>query len=121
MGSDVASCVALKANDGLSSRGMSLHGAGFIVTPAHAEHLGLGTRAGLDHHIREYRNGRDLTARPRNVMVIDLFGLTADDVRTRFGAVYQHLLETVKPARDAQAAQSSPDNSRVADGHGTSR
>ena len=54
----------------------------------------------LDHHIREYRNGRDLTERPRGVLVIDLHGLTADDVRQGFPTVYQHLLERVKPERD---------------------
>ena len=39
-------------------------------------------------------------ARPRNVLAIDLFGLTAEEVRTRFPEVYQHLLTTVKPERD---------------------
>jgi len=40
-------------------------------------------------------------AHPRNVLAIDLFGLTADEVRTRFPEVYQHLLTAVKPERDA--------------------
>ncbi len=50
----------------------SLCMAGFIVTPAEAEHLGLGKRMDSSKHIRDYRNGRDLTSRPRGVMVIDL-------------------------------------------------
>jgi hypothetical protein len=70
------------------------------VTPQLAEHLGLGRRPGLEQHIRQYRNGRDLTYRPRGVMVIDLDGLTAGDVRQRFPEVYQHLLVHVKPERD---------------------
>jgi hypothetical protein len=76
------------------------HGAGFIVTPDEARGLGLGTVPGLDQHIRPYRNGRDLTGTTRGVLVIDLFGLQADDVRQRFPAVYQWLLERVKPERD---------------------
>ncbi len=32
-------------------------------------------------------------------MVIDLFGLSQDEVRTRFPEVYQHVLQTVKPER----------------------
>ncbi|WP_439525320.1 DNA methyltransferase, partial [Marivita sp.] len=36
IGADVAGAVALKANDGISSPGVKLHGAGFIVTPAEA-------------------------------------------------------------------------------------
>jgi hypothetical protein len=92
--------VALKANAFVCSPGVKLHGDGFIVTPAQAEHLGLGKRPGLEAHIRAYRNGRDLTARPRGVMVIDLDGVLIDDVRRRFPEVYQHLLATVKPERD---------------------
>ena len=34
-------------------------------------------------------------------MVIDLFGLTDDEVRTRFPEVYQHVMLHVKPERDA--------------------
>lgn len=34
--------------------------------------------------------------------VIDLFGLNAQEVRERFPAVYQHVLERVKPDRDAK-------------------
>ena len=61
--------------------------ARFIVTPNEASVLGLGKREGLEKHIRAYRNGRDLTAHPRGVMVIDLFGLDADEVRGRFPEV----------------------------------
>ncbi|MGA2494606.1 MAG: DNA methyltransferase [Roseiarcus sp.] len=100
VGVDVTKVVALKANAFVCSPGVKLHGDGFIVTPAQAEHLGLGKRPGLEAHIRAYRNGRDLTARPRGVMVIDLDGVLIDDVRRRFPEVYQHLLATVKPERD---------------------
>jgi hypothetical protein len=71
------------------------------VTPEKARDLGLGTVPGLERHIRHYRNGRDITSRPRGAMVIDLFGLTAEEVRTRFPAVYQHIVDHVKPERDA--------------------
>jgi methylase of polypeptide subunit release factors len=101
VGADVTALPALKANAFLSSRGMMLFGSGFIVTPADARHLGLGRRPGLENHIRLYRNGRDLTGTPRGAMVIDLFGLDADEVRKRFPEVYQHILATVKPERDA--------------------
>ena len=65
--------------------------AGFIVSPAEAEHLGLGKRDGLEAHIRPYVNGRDLVQRTRGTMVIDLFGLNEKEVRQRFPEVYQHL------------------------------
>lgn len=99
VGVDIAAAMPLRAHQGLCSRGVSLHGAGFIVTDAETRHLGLGRRAGLDRHIRPYRNGRDLTSRPRGVSVIDLHGLDIDDVRRRFPEVYQHLLLCVAPER----------------------
>ncbi|MBR3194113.1 DNA methyltransferase [Bosea sp. (in: a-proteobacteria)] len=101
IGPDMTRTLALHANEGLCSRGVSLHGSGFIVTPAEAEALGLGRRPGLDDHIRRYRNGRDLTARSRNVMAIDLFGLSAAEVRERFPEVYQHVKLRVKEEKDA--------------------
>lgn len=100
VGVDVTGALALRANEGLCSRGVPLHGAGFIVRENEAKALGLGRYAGLDTHIRPYRNGRDLMASPRRAMVIDLDGLTAEDVRNRFPEVYQHLLLTVKRERD---------------------
>ena len=51
-------------------------------------------------HIRLYRNGRDLTANSRDIMIIDLFGLSIDEVRNKFPAVFQWILERVKPERD---------------------
>jgi hypothetical protein len=74
----------------LSSPGVKLHGAGFIVTPEEAAQLGLGQRPGLERHVREYRNGRDLTDSPRGVLVIDLFGLDGrGGALTRFPQFYQ--------------------------------
>lgn len=100
VGVDATAAKALAANEGLSSNGMMLAGAGFIITPQEAEHLGVGKRPGLENHIRDYRNGRDLTSRPRGVKLIDLFGLMPDDIRTRFPEIYQHIVATVKPERD---------------------
>lgn len=100
IGANVAGVKALRANLDLSNRGVQLFGAGFMVTSEEARTLGLGTVAGLEKHIRAYRNGRDLTDAPRGFLVIDMFGLTSEEVRNRYPAVYQRLLERVKPERD---------------------
>lgn len=101
-GANVAGACPLLACLGLSSPGVKLHGSGFIVTPDDAVDIGLGTMPNLENHIRAYRNGRDLAQSPRGVMVIDLFGLTIKQVREQYPAVYQHLLERVKPERDSK-------------------
>jgi hypothetical protein len=109
-GVDVNSVVLLKANEGLASPGVKLHGAGFIVSPQKARDLGLGSRPGLDEHIRPYVNGRDLLQHSRRAMVIDLQGLTEREVRERFPEVYQHVLLTVKPERDLNNEQYRREN-----------
>ena len=100
IGADVAGAVPLQANSTISNRGMQLIGSGFIVSSEQAKTLGLGRVPGLEKHIRLYRNGRDLTHKPRGVMVIDLFGLTTPEIQDRFPEVYQWVLERVKPERD---------------------
>ena len=112
IGANVAAALSLKANALLSQEGVKLHGKGFIVSPEEAAVLlpsplageGLGER-GMSTHtvIRPFRNGRDLADRPRGDLVIDLYGLTADEVRSGYPAIYQWILERVKPERDAKA------------------
>ncbi|GAB2522276.1 class I SAM-dependent DNA methyltransferase [Simplicispira piscis] len=94
VGANVAAVVHLQANGKISSRGVMLFGAGFIVSPEQATSWGSPTL------VRPYRNGRDLTDRPREAMVIDAFGLNTDELRRQYPAVYQWLLERVKPERD---------------------
>jgi hypothetical protein len=100
VGTDVTKGRPALANDGICSPGVKLHGDGFIVTKEAAIRLGLGKRPGLERHIRDYRNGRDLTSHSRGHLVIDLFGLNEGQVRAQYPEVYEHLLETVKPERD---------------------
>jgi hypothetical protein len=100
IGANITKTQKLNANFGICHDGVKLHGRGFVITPQQAEFLGLGRRQGLEKFVRPYRNGRDLAATPRDLRVIDLFGLEADEVRTRFPEIYQHLLVAVKPERD---------------------
>ena len=110
VGPNIVGCEPLRANERVSNRGVVLHGAGFIVTPQQATALGLGKVAGLESFIKQYRNGRDLTQRPRGVMVIDLFPLTEAEVRDRFPAVYQWVVDRVKPERDHNNRESRRKN-----------
>ena len=100
VGVDVTGALKLRANEGVCSPGVKLHGSGFIVTPNEAKNLGLGTRVGLEKHIRKYRNGKDMTARARGVMVIDNYPLSQEELRARYPEVYQHVAEKVKPERE---------------------
>ncbi|WP_395945601.1 class I SAM-dependent DNA methyltransferase [Brevundimonas sp.] len=102
--------VDLKANAGLAYRGVQLMGAGFMVSPARGRALLSGSEADAPSPLRAYRNGRDLADRARGFEVIDLFGWDEAEVRRRHPAIYQHLLETVKPERDRNNRASYRDN-----------
>jgi len=104
IGANVAGVSSLRANGELTSRGLMLFGAGFIVTPEEA------LRLDADAPIKPYRNGRDLTDRPRGVKLIDLFGLSAEEVRARYPATFQWVLERVKPERDHKRDKSISEN-----------
>ncbi|HCF3019029.1 TPA: class I SAM-dependent DNA methyltransferase [Pseudomonas aeruginosa] len=98
-GANVASAVPLGANRGISVRGLVLMGAGFVVDKPQAEKLGLGFVTGAEKVIRPYRNGKDITDKPRGVFVLDAYGLSQDQLRELHPAVYQWLFERVKPER----------------------
>lgn len=100
IGADVASAVALRANQNIAGMGVKLHGAGFIVTESEATRfLAENTEEGR-HHIRRFVNGRDLTQTGRQAYVIDFFGLSEDQARRLLPSAFQRVLDTVKPERD---------------------
>ncbi|MBK9274961.1 MAG: class I SAM-dependent DNA methyltransferase [Flavobacteriales bacterium] len=100
IGADVANALPLRSNAGISNRGVLLVGDGFVVTPEAAKELGLERRPGLDHYIRPYFTGRDLAQRPKGNLVIDLYGLSREDVFTLYPEVYQRLDQLVRPSRE---------------------
>jgi hypothetical protein len=100
-GTDITRVSPLEANSLLCSPGVKLHGKGFIVSRGQAAALGLGRIPGLEKHIRNYRNGKDIAARPRGALVIDLDGLPIGKVQAAFPEVFQWVRERVKPERDA--------------------
>jgi hypothetical protein len=100
IGADVSLCKGLASNDNLSNRGFCLFGAGFIVSTEVAEILQQPSIAGASPIIWNYRNGKDLTNRPRGVKVIDAFPFSLNQLQSQHPGVYQHLLVHVKPERD---------------------
>jgi hypothetical protein len=104
IGANVAATVVLQANAKLSHEGIKPHGMGFVVTAEEA------ARLEADAPIKPYRNGRDLTDQPRNVLIIDFFGLSVEETRTRYPAAFQWVLERVKPERDQNNRATYRDN-----------
>jgi hypothetical protein len=98
---DVAAAAGkpLKANAGLSSRGFTLVGRGFVLEPGEAEDL-LRQDPRRAAVIRPYLNGRDLTRSARGVYVID-FGMRTESEAREYPVLYELLRSRVKPGRDA--------------------
>ncbi len=108
IGGGLGDACPLQANSLLCSQGVKLHGAGFIVSADQAKALAAASTEPAP--IRDYRNGRDLAARPRGVKVIDLFGWSEEEARERWPAIVRHLSETVKPERTLNARGTYRDN-----------
>lgn len=100
----------LKANRSLAHRGVQLMGAGFLVSPDKAKALAKLSIEGQEAPVRQFRNGKDLTDRSRELHVIDFFGWSEGDARRLHPGFTQHLMETVKPHRDVNNRPSYRDN-----------
>ncbi|MCG6158316.1 class I SAM-dependent DNA methyltransferase [Rubinisphaera margarita] len=100
MGAAVATSKPLRGNARISNTGVKLHGAGFIVSRDKASQLGLDHNPSMASVVVPYRNGRDLTQSSRDVLVIDLHGMSEQEVREQFPSIYQHVYDHVKPERD---------------------
>jgi hypothetical protein len=104
VGANVTPANALHANEGISILGVIPHGEGFLVSPEKAATLDGGER------LRPYRNGKDLTDKPRGMLVIDTFGLSETELRHRYPITWQWLNDLVKPERDQNPRKSRRDN-----------
>lgn len=110
VGASVSLAKPLLANEGLSSRGVGLFGADFLVLPEKARELGYKKRKGSESYFRQYRHGRDLMQQSRGLMAIDMHGLSEKEVRLNFPEAYEHLLRHIKPVRDRNNRKSRRDN-----------
>jgi hypothetical protein len=100
VGVDVASAadVELRANAGISSQGYKLSGEGFICSAEEASKLLQDSSNAAV--IVPFRNGRDLSGRPRGVFLID-FGLKTEAEARRFAVPFDLVRTRVKPERAA--------------------
>jgi hypothetical protein len=100
IGADVTASAALRANERVCSVGVQISGRGFVIDSQRAQILSSGLDAETASSvIRPLRNARDITQQSRGALVIDTFGLELVDLREAYPAIYQWLLERVRPER----------------------
>ncbi|MEG5140288.1 MULTISPECIES: class I SAM-dependent DNA methyltransferase [unclassified Microcoleus] len=102
-GADLTQSQPLLANDRISSRGVMLFSSGFIVEQSDFKEI-------ESEVLFSYINGRDFMQRSRNVRVIDLFGLKADQAQELYPKAFQWVLDKVKPERDTNRDKSLREN-----------
>ena len=99
IGIDVAASPILRANQGMSCVGYQLTGKGFRVDSVQAQKLdpAFGHSSAL---IRPLLTGTDITKRKSDSFAIDLYRLSERQTRETYPAIYQWLIDNVKPERD---------------------
>ena len=101
IGANVAGAVELKYSKDTHSFGMMIRGSGFILSNEDATQLLNDPSASYADVVKPYRNGKDITQNSRDSYIIDLYGLEPHHVQDRYPRVYQHVIDHVKPERDA--------------------
>jgi len=94
LGAPVFQSKPLLANSLIAAFGMALHGQAFVVSSA------LKGKLEKTDRIKPYLKGGDLTDRVVHRHVIDLSGLSAQEVMERYPRIFAHLLTYLKPERD---------------------
>jgi hypothetical protein len=97
IGAAVAAASGLASNAGLSFRGITLIGEGFVLSPDEKQSLFGPHEAEV---VKPYLNGRDLNARRRGVFAIDLFGLSLPDAQARYPQSVAVAEARVRPFRE---------------------
>jgi hypothetical protein len=95
-GAEMTGIKPLRSNSQLAYRGVTIMGDGFQVEPGNTL-IQLEPAA-----LKQLRNGKDLTNRPRGLYVIDLYGLSEGEALNLYPAAFQRVLDRVKPERIAK-------------------
>ena len=98
VGPAVNSCPQLLSNVDLAHQGVTPLGEGFRISEQELEVLGLNKES-LPPVVRPYLIGRDLVQRYHERFIIDFFGLSEREAREGYPALFQIVLDKVKPER----------------------
>lgn len=110
VGVDATAVSKLTANRGLAYKGMQLNGQGFLLERRVRDCLRSEIGERIDSVVRPYLNGRDLMQYSRDLFAIDAYPLAREELREKFPALYQILLDAVKPEREMNHQSSRREN-----------
>lgn len=103
VGAAVSAASPLQANGQICFQGYVLVGEGFLLSKDERSTISERAPSEVLAGTRRWKNGRDLSQQDRGMSVIDLYPCGADEARSQFPTLFQHLLDRVKPFRDQVA------------------
>lgn len=98
IGADVAGCIPLQANSALAHQGVIPVGEGFRVSAREATEL--HANAIRERVLRPYLNGKQFIDAAKPDYIVDFFGHSESEARRDYPALFQIVLDSVKPQRD---------------------
>lgn len=98
-GVDVGSAVPLKANAGLSVRGVEFHGKGYVIDPHTRDEFHKEAPYFVQKYVKPFIATDDIKSKQRTRFVIDIHRRSEREVRQIAPSLYQHLLTTARPTR----------------------
>ena len=105
IGGSTTGVSSLRANENLSFMGVTLVGKAFRIEAAEIAKLDINMAA-VENVLRPHLIGKELTQSCSNGFVIDFFGVSEQDARDRYPALYQRLLSEVRPFRQQNERES---------------
>jgi hypothetical protein len=109
VGTDVTQVVPLKANEGLSIRGIELHGDGYVLGEAAIRTL-VPNQDFYKSYVRKYVHSREFKGKPAELAVFDLRDLEEKRLRQIEPSVYDHLLKTAFESRKRNSVRYRREN-----------
>lgn len=101
VGADTASAIKLDASSGIASKGVIPSPvSGFSVSREEAAFLEGDDFEEKSSIIKPYRNGKDISQKSRGLYIIDVCGMTENELMSGHPKVFQWIKDRVKPKRD---------------------
>ena len=96
VGVDVTRLVTLRSNLQIAHKGFQLNGDCFVMTPSEAK---LVLFENYERYAKRYFIGRDINQRDRQLVAIDFFPLSKEQLRSGLPTAYQYFLQNSEPER----------------------
>jgi len=97
IGANLSEAKTLKANEIISGQGVIVLGSGFLLSGEELSSF-INKEPQAEKFIKGYKNGKDIVSKSRGLKIIDLHGLSEEDLKN-YPITYQRIYDLVRPKR----------------------